>query len=487
MTAVSIEEKAAAYDALLAVIDNLTATIDKQAEQIEALTAQIQELTEKLNQRKRNSNNSSKPPSSDGYEKPKPKSLRGPSGKSPGGQKGHNGNSLKIDMEPDTIVPHYPEQCKSCPLNGVCKGKEKDTRYEVDVELKRTVTCHRQMEMACPLHNGQTICGKFPSHVTGTKQYGPNLQAFCVSLSMVGAVGLDRIKSLLNAFFQINPSTGTLQSFNSKCAAKIKDANEAIFDRMTRLSVLHSDETGIRVNGKLAWLHCYCDGSWAFYAHHKKRGSDAMDDIGFLPFLSNVVLVHDFWKPYFQYRAILHSMCCAHLERELVYAYETTDQEWAVNLRKLLVEMNAEKVKLQHEGHTGFTEQELRNYFSRYDEYVTTGLNENPAPQKKPGRGRPKKGKIRALLERFQDYKAEILRFATNWEVPFTNNEAERDIRCAKVKVKVAGCFRSNQGADDYAAIMTYTKTAKKHRVDFFEAIRQAFMGNSLALVQSWA
>ena len=480
---------------LIGVIDMLRETlagVTKQNEElhqlIKSLEEQIASLTAQLDQKKRNSHNSSKPPSSDGYAKPNPQSLRPTdTGKKAGGQPGHQGKSLKIEDAVDQHQPHYPSKCENCPHREECNGRVKERRYEVDVEVRRNVVCHEQMEMECPL-SGETLTGEFPKNVTGTKQYGSNLQAFAVGLNTVGAVSIDRISQIFKDFFNIPLATGTVQNFIDGCATDLKGAKEFIFDQVAAGKVINADETGARVGGRLGWFHSYSSGAWVYYAYNRRRGQTAMDDIGFLPILNGSILVHDFWSPYFKYRAIEHAMCCAHLERELVFAYETTKQEWAEDLMKLLIEINAAKLKFLAQGKTGFTSEEWAAYEARYDACVREGLEANPlSPKDSHKRGKQKKGKTRCLLERFQDYKTEILRFATDWDVPFTNNEAEQNIRFTKVKVKVAGCFRSEKGAENFATIMSYAKTASKHGIGFFSAIRDAIMGNALSTVKAWA
>ncbi|MCR5089427.1 MAG: DUF6444 domain-containing protein, partial [Oscillospiraceae bacterium] len=189
--------------------EKLEALIEELKEQLVVQATQNAELNEKLDKRKRDSHNSSKPPSSDGYSKPNPKSLKsGSTGRNPGGQKGHPGKSMKIESEIDDRQPHYPPQCENCPHREECKGRVKERRYEVDVIIRRNIICHEQMEMDCPLC-GEKITGEFPKNVSGTKQYGPNLQSLAVSLNTVGAVSIDRIKKLLAECFGIDPSTGT--------------------------------------------------------------------------------------------------------------------------------------------------------------------------------------------------------------------------------------------------------------------------------------
>ena len=208
-----------------------------------------------------------------------------------------------------------------------------------------------------------------------------------------------------------------------------------------------------------------------------------MDAIGILPDFSGVA-VTDFWKPYRKYDNVLHAMCCQHLERELVYAEETDNQMWAKLLRELLQTMCHRRKVLQAEGYEAFPEAELKEYLEKYDTLVEEGIRSNPIPERKPGkRGRPAKGKIRSLVERFKDFKEDILRFAHNWTVPFTNNTAEQAIRFARVKEKVSGCFRTKTGADQFATVLSFISTAALHGVSSFDALVAAARGDADSII----
>ena len=174
-------------------------------------------------------------------------------------------------------------------------------------------------------------------------------------------------------------------------------------------------------------------------------------------------------------------MCCAHFERELVYAHETGNQAWAKLLRELPQKLCHRRKVLQSEGKAAFPEQELAVYLERYDRLVDDGLAANPIPERAPGkRGPNARGKFRSLLERFRDFKDDILRFARDWRVPYTNNTAERAIRCTRVKEKVSGCYRTKSGADDFARVLSFTASAALHGVASCDAIVAAFQGNAV-------
>ena len=462
-------ESIAAKDAQIAAL----------TEQVAKLTAQIEELTHK-----KNSYNSSKPPSEGRLEKPAPKSLRGKSGKKQGGQPGHKRTGMKLGREPDDVKEHVPEKCKSCPKFDQCKMKCCDTRYEYEVHVETKLIAHKSMGCTCPL-SGEKLQGNFPAGITGTKQYGAGVFALVNTLLTVGYVSVDRTKQLLSCL-RIPISTGAIQSMLDKAAAAAVEPVERIKDKVSGKDVVNFDETGLRAAGSLHWLHCACSGPWRFYTVHEKRGEKGMEAMGVLPGFKGIA-VHDFWSSYKKFKDAIHAMCCQHLERELVYAEETGNQNWAKKLRKLLQGMCHAKNLLMAEGRTAFTDEELQRYMRQYDRIVVEGLAANPLPERKPGkRGRLKKGKIRCLLERFQDCKADILRFATDWRVPYTNNAAEQAIRFARVKEKVSGCFRTEKGAEHFARVLSFISTAVRHGISSFDACLSLRNGTALALIEGW-
>ena len=484
---------------LLGIIAELTATVNRLTDQITTiraesnqqiaeLTRQVEELTAALQAKKtrKDSHNSSQPPSSDGYHKPNPKSLRTKSNKKAGGQPGHNGSGMAITREPDEEKKYLPEKCSGCPLAGKCQYSCAGTHYTYDLVVSTKLVAHKVMACNCPLENGHEITGTFPKEASASKQYGPNLKAFVLTLLTLGYVSVDRTRQILEGL-DIPISSGTIQNILDAGSKETTAAVDKIRDIVSSLKVIHCDETGVDINGKLNWLHCLCNPSWSYCVIHEKRGSKAMDEIGVIPSLEGSTLIHDFWSPYLKYSNVDHGFCNTHLERELIYVNESTGQQWAMDLNNLLSEMCGNRNKLKAEGQTAFAPDVLAKYYLKYDQLVNEGLEQNPIPTVAPGkRGRKAKGKTRCLLERLRDHRNEILRFATDWEIPFTNNEAERCVRFSKVKEKVSGCFRTREGADGFMKLMSYIGTAKKHKVSAYDALLEAVTGNSLQLVNSW-
>jgi len=462
---------------------DLSTTIDELNKTIDGLTLTIKELKEKLGL---NSSNSSKPPSSDGYKKPSPKGLRKPSGKKAGGQDGHSGTTLNYMAEPDETVLHEPSACQNCPchdtcMNNACVG---ETRQVIDAVVTVKVTDHQLVVIeSCPL-SGEQQKGEFPDDVKAPVQYGENLQALTVALNTVGAVSVNRTHEILSGVFGIPISTGTISNMVGRCAKGLTEIVETIRQKLTESALDHFDETGTRVDGKTMWVHSASNLEYTHMTINAKRGKVGMDAGGVLPYFKGTA-VHDCWAAYWKFiQILLHALCCAHLLRELICAEENhADQKWATEFKTLLLEMKKARDDAVASNIWKLSEEDIQEFERRYDKIIKHGYAENPLPKEpdeteKKKRGRKKKGKTLALIERLDKYKASVCLFIHDFSVPFDNNLAERDIRVIKVKTKVSGCFRSLLGAQSYLKIMSYVSTAKKHGLSAYEAIRRAISGN---------
>lgn len=476
-----LEEQSEINAGLRHVIDGLNETIGRLNHTIDELNQRIKELTEQLG---KNSKNSSKPPSSDGLKKPAPKSLRKPSGKTTGGQPGHPGSHLDITAEPDEIIVHIPPVCRGCYNSDICVSRAcvGETRTVVDAVVTVKVTAHQSLVLDCPL-NGITHKGEFPEDIKATVQYGENLQALAVALNTVGAVSLNRTHEILSGVFGIPLSTGTIVNMVNRCADGLTGIVELIRQKLVASAIDHFDETGTRVDGKTYWVHCASNLWFTHLSIHAKRGQEGMDAGEILPWFPGIA-VHDCWAPYWKYPLILlHALCCAHLLRELIAAGERhPDQEWAPSFMKLLIKMKEDKEKAIDRGEDKFNEEELQQFDLEYERIIKQAYAENPLPPEgdntEKKRGRKKKGKTLALIERLDIHKASVCLFIHNFAVPFDNNLSERDIRMIKTKTKVSGCFRSLVGAENYMKIMSYVGSAKKHGKSAYDAIRQAILRN---------
>jgi len=301
---------------------------------IEALEARIKALEDRLAQ---NSHNSSKPPSTDGYEKPSPKTLRQPSGRKPGGQEGHPGHTLEKVSHPHHFEVHRVQECEVCHRdlrNEPASGCE--TRQEFDMpELKITVTEHQAEIKTCP-GCGHVNTAAFPERVAQPVQYGPRIQAHSVYLSQYQLLPYERIQEYFRDVFQCPVSPGTLVQFNQRCFESLEPVDAAIKQGVRKAEVVHFDETGLRIGGERKWLHLASTPTLTYYAPHPKRGQEAMEDIGILPRFHGRA-IHDHWSPYFAYDCA-HGLCNAHHLRELTYIEERFNQPWAQDMKALLVD-----------------------------------------------------------------------------------------------------------------------------------------------------
>lgn len=460
---------------LLKQNEELTATVRE-------LNQTIKELKEQLN---KNSKNSSKPPSSDGLKKPpvnKERSLRQKSGRKQGAQNGHDGVCLSVISEPDIIEPHMHSDCLNCPYHDSCLDKAciKETRHEIDAEVVVNVTAHQLIVVSnCPLHNCQKA-GSFPSDIKATVQYGKNLQSMVIAFNTVGAVSINRTHEILSSVFNIPLSTGTIKNMVTRCADVLKPTYEKLHSIMTNLGLIHCDETGTRVAGKTWWVHNVSDMDYTYLSIHQKRGHLGMDAIGILPSFHGIA-VHDCWASYWKYPDVEHAVCCAHLLRELNGIMENyPEQKWAPQFKELLLAMKKVRDKALVSGKNEISYYYLHKFDKEYDEIIKTAYEENPLPEETTKkRGRKKKSKVLNLISRLESYKASVCLFINNLCVPFDNNQAERDLRMIKVKTKVSGCFRCEEGAQEYLTIMSYIGTAHKHGINAFTAIKEALNGNA--------
>ena len=464
-------------NALNASLNSLQQSFDAQTALIAQLNQTIQELKEQLN---KNSKNSSKPPSSDGFKRPAPKSLRKPSGKKVGGQKGHQGTFLSVLSDPDKIVKHMPSTCEGCPHYKMCKGTAcvAEKRHVIDAVVTVNVVEHQLLEIPICMLHGDTRKGNFPNDVKATVQYGENLQALSVALNTVGAVSVKRTHEILSGVFNIPLATGTISNMVKRCANAVSETVNRIKQKVANSGLGHFDETGTRVDKKLWWVHDASNCEFTYLDISPKRGYLGMEQCGVLPLFHGIAM-HDCWASYWSYEDCQHAVCCAHLLRELTGIAENhPEQKWASAFIDLLTEMKKVKDKAVEAGKETLSYYHYHKFDKRYDELIKQAREENPLPvttEKK--RGRKKKGKILALVDRLDNYKVSVCLFIHNFMVPFDNNQAERDLRMIKVKTKVSGCFRSEEGARDYLKIMSYIGTAHKQGHNAYDAIRKAISG----------
>lgn len=450
--------------------------LQSQAKQIAALQSQVAELQSKLN---KNSRNSSKPPSSDGMNKPVPKSLRQAGQNPTGGQKGHPGRTLSQAAQPDKIVVHnVPDHCQACQRE-LPFAYVNETRQVFDVPvLKYEVTEHHAMQAICSC--GHVHTAQFPAGVNASVQYGPRAQAAMVHLNLNHAVSVQRTAALMKDFFDLSVSQATVVRAAQAGADILQPTVHDIGQAVAGAAVAHADESGMRVAKKLHWLHVLATNTLTWMGCHPKRGGEAFESLALLQQFKGV-LVHDGWIPY---KALdcQHALCNQHHLRELTYLLEEQGQAWAGDMIELLTHANhqdnlncADAKAPSYEAKK--YQSEVRDLRALYDAILAQAQAENPIALSNGKRGRPKQSKATNLIGRLRDYSDDVWRFMTQADVPFTNNLAEQTVRMPKVKQKVSGCFRTPQGVQNYCVIRSYCATMHKQGANIFESLVAAFKG----------
>jgi transposase len=421
-----------------------------------------------LNRLGLNSRNSSKPPSSD----PNRKKKRNNANNNPGAQKGHTGNHLELVDDPDHVESLKVDRA-TLPTDGTfqCIGYER--RQVFDIQISRVVTEY-QAEILED-ERGRRVLAPFPDHVKVKTQYASGVKIHSVYMSIFQLLPYKRIEEHFADQFDIPLSAGSIYNFNQEVYERLAPFEDWVKRELSQALLLHADETGINIGGKRKWLHVVCSATLTLLMPHDKRGGEAMAAMGVLPEYTGT-LVHDHWKPYYQLLCY-HALCNAHHLRELERAWEQDQQQWAKQTQALLVEMN----KAVDAAGGVLNPPEAEAFRERYRQLLKEAETECPPPdesqRKKGQRGRLKRSKSRNLLERLIQFQEDVLRFMVELDVPFTNNQGERDLRMSKVQQKISGCFRSELGAKIFSRIRSYLSTCQKHGVSSEEALRLLYEG----------
>lgn len=416
------------------------------------LELRIKELEGMLN---KNSHNSHKPPSSDGYKK-KIQNNREKSNRKVGGQLGHEGKTLQLVDNPDKVIEHKVKYCEHCGISLQNIPAKKYYRRQVyDLPpVKIEVTEHRVEVKQCSVCNKETVAD---CDVVASVQYGERIKSMGIYLNQYQMLPFERSQELMEDLFGCSMSAKVLQQSNELCYDNLEQmVEEEIKESMICGTVMHNDETGIRCEGKTKWIHVYATGINTYYAMDDKRGKEAMDRINILPLFGGNS-VHDRWASYDKYDNCQHSYCNAHLLRDLK-GEEENNKSWAASMQTILLDAYA----LSQQEHTDHND--IAAIEKRYDRIVKEAIKQEPIPALElHKRGRKAKSKSLNLLECFRDKKKEVLKFLYDKTVPFDNNLAERDLRMVKLKQKISGCFRTKKGADVFCRIRSYISTVKKH------------------------
>ena len=413
-----------------------------------------------------NSKNSSKPPSSDGFKKLPPVSLR-QKGKNPsGGQNGHEGHTLQQVSNPDKIIRHKLTTCPNCKnaLNNEVIGITKRQVFDIP-PVKMEVTEHQAEIKICPCCKKE-VRAEFPFGVDIAAQYGSRIKAQAVYLNAQHFIPEDRLQTIFQDIYGTQIATAKLVKFSNDLADKLGDFCQRVLEKIKQVPLKHMDETGFRIGGKTTWLHVASNDKLTYYHHSSKRKSLLEGVTG--------TVMHDHWKPYYQMNTT-HALCNAHHLRELQALIEG-EEAWAKKMKKLLLFMHKyrqffpdkipqEKLKRLEKIYTRIIEEGLEYHLKRRKNLAYSGVMTR---KRYPGHN---------LLLRLSDYRGDVLRFLYDPIVPFTNNQAEQDLRMMKLKQKIPGRFRTPKGASVFVTLRSFLSTARKQRWDIFTALSNSING----------
>jgi transposase len=435
--------------------------------EVRALRSQVKELKARL---ALSSRNSSKPPSTDGLAKPAPKSLRQNSGRRPGGQPGHPGRTLHPVEKPDHIVAHRLGRCPC----GACRGRSLRDQPLVDYAKRQVfelppklleVTEHQAEIKRCPV-SGRLVTAAFPESVEAPAQYGPRFRALMIYFNNRQFIPYDRLTEVSEDVFGQPLSEATAVRANQRVYEILASFEQKVKALLPQAPLVHADESGLRVAARLHWLHVVSTPHLTFYGVHPRRGAQAMDEFDILPRCRGWIL-HDHFKAYFTYKDCLHALCNEHHLRELKFLHEEHQEVWAEELSTFLLDA---KKQVEREG--VLQEKEFKRVLARYHAILFKGRRRHPRRQ-----GRQAQSKAANLLDRLEGYDLSVLAFLVHPEVPFTNNQGERDIRMEKVRQKISGCFRTLHGARVFARIRSYISTSRKQGCNILDELENAVRG----------
>jgi transposase len=433
------------------------------------------------------SHNSSMPPSLDPpWKKVKrTRSLRQKSGMKAGGQLGHRGRTLRQVEQPDAVIIHAPEACRAC---GKSLKRVRATgcvrRQVFDLmNGQMRVTEHRALLACCPRCGAKTAAG-FPAGVRAPVQYGPGVLARVCYLHLYQLLPVARTSEAMRDLFGCPVSWATIERASRLSSSKLVRCEQRIKAAVRASAVIGVDETGLRVAGGNGWVHVARTERLTHLAYDARRGKAAMDEVGILPQFRGT-LVRDGYLSYTRFERCRHSLCNAHLLRELVFIEETCPEQkvWTVPLSKLLLKIKAAAAKARANGEAELSESERRCWLKGYDRLVRRAEKLNPPAAKsrgEPGSKRISQPTPRKLSDRLRRRRDEVLRFMTDLSVPFDNNGSERDLRMVKLQQKTSGCFRTPDGARSFCRVRSYLSTARKQRHSLLRALERALAGKPL-------
>jgi transposase len=440
---------------------------------IELLVLIVELLLNRLNVTSRNS---STPPSQDPHRE-RGRRVRAERKRKIGGQPGHKGETIARVENPDKVELLSVDR-RRLPRGQDYRRVEDEVRQVIDIEIKRKVTEYRAEVLEDA--RGRRYRAEFPQGVSRPVQYGASVKMEAVYMSVYQLLPCQRVQDFFRDQAGIELSTGTLQNFRREAYARLEEFERIARINLQEATIAHFDETGININGKLAWLHSASNDQWTLYGAHGQRGKEGIDALGVLPYFSGIAC-HDHWKAYFNYKSCMHVLCNSHHTRELTGIIENEGHRWAQEMRDLLEQIYIAVKKANGQ----LSPRSQAAFRKQYREILARGKKECPVAPKISGkRGRTKQSKARNLLDRLDEFEDETLRFITNPIIPFTNNLAERDIRMTKLQQKISGCFKSLATAQIFCRTRSFLSTCIKRRLSATETLKGLFEGTLPDFVQ---
>ena len=457
---VRLEEEIAEYKSNVAVLEQRISDLDRSS--------------------KLNSHNSSKPPSSDGLSKEtvdkkkkekRTKSSRKKSDRKSGGQAGHKGTTLNQVENPDQIVDHTPDQCQECSATlskSDIVGFSSRQVFDIPKPPPLFVTEHRAHTCQCS-ECGAKVRAAFPDGVNAPVQYGNEIASLVAYLQTTQCLPDHRTAMLLSEWWDIKISSGTVANLTARKAQEFRGAHTHLYDILSGklVAVKHLDETGIRVAGRLEWLHILCSRFLSHLRLGERRGDIPRDLEG--------TVIHDCLSPYFTMENVRHGVCNQHLIRELTAAHEIDGEPWAAEMKVILYEARDLAEAARNAGQNAVDPVAIakieRLYAACWGKAIKYHEGLPPLPRLS-NKGPKKKRKAHNLALRFQHYKDMVLLFLHDLSVPFTNNEAEQGLRMPKVREKVSGCFRTKKGMENYCILRSVTETGRKQGRGTLDTLR---------------
>ena len=434
---------------------------------IDELESENAELRARLGKSSRNSN---RPPSSDGPKKGAPKNSREPSGRQSGAQPGHEGKTKMMKATPDKIVELQPKNECECGGHITADFERYTARQVEDIVPVQIMTIEYRAHDGVCEKCGKVHKASFPKGVDSPVVIGENARAFAAYLTNYQLLPLKRTTEMMDDLLGIRISEGTIVRISEEAYDKLEASEKAIKQEIIEEDVVHFDETGMRVNGKTHWLHSAGTNTATIYGVHQKRGKEAMDAIGILPLFKGTA-VHDHWKSYYKYTCS-HAECNAHILRSLKYLHEDLRLAWAHDMLCLLGRIKKHVDLCVLFGAPALEQADIDLYEAEYERIL----------QCAPVSGNTPKESLR-LSKRLKEYSSETLLFMLDFNVPFTNNLAERDVRMPKAKQKISGCFRSEDGAKHFARTRSFISTAKKKGKRVLDGLIAALSGSGAAFL----